>query len=463
MRASGRRRLQAKLQAGHAELVLQAQRQPGHSLQQCVAVELQPQRSVDVARPGGQAVGRFDASRGRLHEVGAAHLLQRPAGDELPGPAFGGVVQATTHRACLVARHGEEALAQRRLQAWVLQHLERGLEVGERATLALGELEQQALARAVLLDLARDVLQHQHEARDRGWGLGRHARGLARRADVVGGENGGHLRPQQLARGRDRDELRGRLAGAALQALLQILERVRHELAVEDGVDRAPEPDRPGPVGDPRCGREGAELQARALVVEQHASVEVADHHALREFAHQRGQAPALLLDPAAGLGHLAGHVGAQGLALCRQRIDRRGQRAHIGRPGRVAEFAPHSRGGQHRRLLGQLHRGRHPAPVQRQGRRRCQADERDAHQHQRLPSTVEQGRQRLALGIAHVRPQQQHAAAGEGAQQQGGGQGQRSDGGDEAAVGLHRGALQGDDTATPGAPRSPASISRTF
>ena len=63
---------------------------------------------------------------------------------------------------------------------------------------------------------------------------------------------------------------------------------MRDELAVEHRVDRAAQPDQLGATG--QRGRIGkrAELQPRAVVVEQDAPVEVADDDALRQLRHQR-------------------------------------------------------------------------------------------------------------------------------------------------------------------------------
>ena len=70
-----------------------------------------------------------------------------------------------------------------------------------------------------------------------------------------------HLHAQQLAGRRAGDELRRRAGRAAPQALLDALERVRDELAVEDGVDRAAEADQLGAAGQRRRARQRPELR----------------------------------------------------------------------------------------------------------------------------------------------------------------------------------------------------------
>ena len=70
---------------------------------------------------------------------------------------------------------------------------------------------------------------------------------------VVGGRRAAahrrHLHAQQLPAARGGDELRRGLRRAALQALLDALQRMRHQLAVEHGVDRAAQADQLGAAG----------------------------------------------------------------------------------------------------------------------------------------------------------------------------------------------------------------------
>ena len=115
----------------------------------------------------------------------------------------------------------------------------------------------------------------------------------------------------------------GRAAG---DALLDGLERVGDQRAVDDAMDRAAEADQLRPAR--RRAREPAEELAGAFVVEQDPAVEVADHHALVELGHQRAELVALLGHVPARLGHQPGHVLLQRAPLLREAVDRRGERA---------------------------------------------------------------------------------------------------------------------------------------
>ena len=123
--------LQAQVHGGDLELVVQAQRQVGDGLQQREAVELEPQGFVERQRAGMQASRGLDALAGSLHEVGAQHLFQRPAGDQALCTLGGQVVQAPAHGLGLFADHLHKALAQCGGQAIVVQHLGGGLQVGQ--------------------------------------------------------------------------------------------------------------------------------------------------------------------------------------------------------------------------------------------------------------------------------------------------------------------------------------------
>ena len=182
---------------------------------------------------------------------------------------------------------------------------------------------------------------------------------------------------------------------------------MRHQPAVEHGVDRAAETDRLNAADRQRGVDQRAKLQPGAAVVEQHAAVQVAHHHALRQLGHQRGQPAALLLDAAAGFAHLAVHVAAQAGALLNQLVDHlsqplRGRRAILRRQ-RMLRVA----GQQHLCLFGQPRRGRYMAnvqPVQQPARQR--KGNQPAHEQQRRARTQEPGHQRL-LGAFQRGPQQ--------------------------------------------------------
>jgi hypothetical protein len=146
---------------------------------------------------------------------------------------------------------------------------------------------------------------------------------------------------------------------------------MRDELAIEDRVDRTAEPDQLAAVGKVRCVRKGAELQSRAVVVEEDAAVEVADHDALRKLGHQRREAAPLLLDLAACFLDALMHVGAQRVALAREPLDDLGEGARGGIA--VRNRCPHldgvrlgsaRRGEQRGGAFGEARRRNHPAQV---------------------------------------------------------------------------------------------------
>ena len=181
-------------------------------------------------------------TRGR-DQVGAEHVLHRPARPQ-PGQQIAGqALQARRHRRDLVAHDRLEALAHRRFEIGQLEHLDRRLQVAERSAAAFGQAEQQAVAQGLLLEVAGHVVEHQDEAAQRAVDLA-----LARR--VV---HRSHLHAQQPAGRRAGDELRRRAGRAVAHALADALERVRDQRPVEDGVDRAAEADQLGAAGRRRA------------------------------------------------------------------------------------------------------------------------------------------------------------------------------------------------------------------
>ena len=298
-----------------------------------------------------------------------------------------------------------EALAHRRFEVGVVQHVDRRLHIGERRAAAFGQPEQQAVALRILLEVARDVVQHQHEAADR-------------TVAVVAAAHRRHLRAQQLAGARGGDELRRRAGDAALHALADVLQRVGDQLAVEHGVDRAAEADQFGAVGQTRRVGQRTELQPRAIVVEQDATVQIAHDDRLRQFRHQRGQTAAFLFDVAAGGAHLFGDVGAQPRALFDKAGDDVGQRAVLGVALRckcaLGIGAEHDARLVHQSRwrddvapieLVQSGRGQHQHEQQRHQRQRhAPAEQR---QHGVAFGSIQRGQQQQT---GHHRPQQQQS-----------------------------------------------------
>jgi hypothetical protein len=373
---AGRLGGQAQLQALDAVLAAQPPGQVQQGLDQRVAVHLEPQRGVHLAGQHARVQLLLQAARRRGHQVGAQHVFQRPARLELAQALVGGLVQAPRQGADLVADHTQEALARGGVEAGVVEQFHRRLQVAQAAALAFGDTVQQLVTRGVLGQVARDVVQHQHEAIERVFGPG------------LGGAHRRHLHAQQLAAARGGDELRRRVGGTALQPLLHGFQCVRHQTAVEHAVDAAAQAQRLGPA-DGRAGtfavHQGAELQPRARVEQQHAAVQVAHHHALRQLGHQRRQAVALLLDAAAGLGHLGRDVGAQRVTLRHQRVDGAGQRAAAGAALGFGQRAPGVGGQQHLQLLGDTAgRGAVLQPLPARQRAGSDAGHQPQQEHQR-------------------------------------------------------------------------------
>ncbi len=466
---------QAQPQDAHVVLVDELAGQVHQRLQQRVAVDLQPQRRVDLV--GADAAGRMrrrDAPQRGGAQVGAEHVLERPARLLRLHGMRAEAVDALAHRTHLVAHDAQEALAGGGVEVLVVEHLDGRLQVAERGAAAFGELLQQAVAQRLVGIVAGDVVEQQHEAVQRGGvggpgrsgggrgvagstGVGRRWRRIVRLVGALpacfgmrlglrtgrfvrtrlgraagiafASRDGPHrrqLHAQQLPAAAVRDELRRRRRHAALQPLLHALERMRDELPVEHRVDRAAEADQLGAAGQRRRVRQRPELPARALVVEQDAAVEVAHHHRLRQLRHQRGEPAALLLDVAAGLAHGLVHALAQRAALAQQLVDGVGQRARAGaalRRQRTYAVA----GDRRLRLLGEPRRRDDEMPAcavhQHAGGERQQ---QPAGEQQRRPRREQRG-ERRPLGVVerqceHAEAEQRQRRQRRARQQRGGG-----------------------------------------
>ena len=103
--------------------------------------------------------------------------------------------------------------------------------------------------------------------------------------------------------------------------------------ALEDGEDGTAEPDQGAAAHRGRSLRQRLELQARAAVVEQDPSIEVANHDAHRQFRHQGGEPVLLFLDRRLGAPDLLLDVGQQGVTLLGQVVRSTRQFANLGRP----------------------------------------------------------------------------------------------------------------------------------
>ena len=254
----------------------------------------------------------------------------------------------------------------------------------------------------LFLEAAGDVVEHQHEAADVRGAVGRSLARLHRR----------HLHPQQLAGGRGRDELRRRAGRATRHPVADVVQRMRHQVAVEHGVDGTADAHQLRPAGHLRRLRQRLELQPGAAVVQQDAAVQVADHDALRQFGHQRGQPVALLFDAPAGLPHLRGHIGLQRAALARQLVDDTGQRPRLG-AARGLDLARHLGRQQHAGLFGHPRGRGDPVPVGAAHQRAERTRQQQPGEQQQRAAGFEHRRERRALGRLERRGEQQpHADA---------------------------------------------------
>ena len=168
MRALVRRR-QPQPHDLHAVLLGQPPGEVGERLQQREAVDLQPETSSTSAaaarRPRAASMRR---TRGG-DQVGAEHVLQRPARPQSARAACAASVRMRPLIACdLVAHHtAGSARASTRRGRGQLEHFDRCLHVAERGAAALGQSVQQPVARRLLFEVAGDVVEHQHEAAQR--------------------------------------------------------------------------------------------------------------------------------------------------------------------------------------------------------------------------------------------------------------------------------------------------------
>ena len=137
-RAAGHR-LQPQLDEADRELVLQPRRQVDQGLQQAEALDAQPGGGVELGCAHRQAGLLLDAAQRGGDEVAAQHVLHRPAA----GQALGGLadqgLEPLAHGLGLVAHHAQEALAHGGLEVGEVEHLERGLDAGQRGPAALGQ------------------------------------------------------------------------------------------------------------------------------------------------------------------------------------------------------------------------------------------------------------------------------------------------------------------------------------
>ena len=163
---------------------------------------------------------------------------------------------------------------------------------------------QHLVTQVLFFKSARHVVQHQDKALNTGTTRALH---VAHR---------GHLHFKQLPGLGGGDKLGGRAACPANDALLNAVQRMRHQLPVKHGINGTPDTHQLRSARQSRGLRQCLELQPRAVVIENDATVQIAHHHALCQFGHQRSQPVFFLLHTQAGLLDLHCHVFPQGIAL---------------------------------------------------------------------------------------------------------------------------------------------------
>ena len=164
-------------------------------------------------------------------------------------------------------------------------------------------------------------------------------------------------------------------------ALLDVLQRVRHQLAIEHAIDGAPQPDQFGPAGDHGRGRQRAKLEAGPVVVQDDAPIQIAHDHALRELRHERRQTALLQLDVLAGLFHTLVHIAAQLPPLLNQQVDHARQRPVLG-AAPLRQLTCYIRTRHRTTFFGQLGGRRQEMLHQRMERKTADPDEGQAHHH---------------------------------------------------------------------------------
>ena len=181
-------------------------------------------------------------------------------------------------------------------------------DAAERGTCPLRQRLQQQIAAIARFDAPSDVVENQHEPGDAAGSALCH--GIARRP-----EHRRHLHPDQQAGGCRGHEVRGRATRALGEALVDGLQRVDDEVAVEDREYRTAQSDEAVRLAgrSPALQRLPEELH-RAGVVEQDAALDIAHDHALRELRHQCREAVPFLLDAGIGFAHAPRHVLLQRL-----------------------------------------------------------------------------------------------------------------------------------------------------
>ena len=310
---------EAQPHLANPELFCEAAAQIGDRREHREAVDPDPQGLVDVFKFHRHVGTALELLPDCGDEVGGEHFLERPAGLHGIGKRRRGLVDALAHRIDFVLDHLPEAKPQGGLEIVVVEHFGGGPDVGKCGPVAFGNTVQQLIAPGLALEGAGDVVQHENEAGEGTFAL------------LPGIEHRRHLHPEQLPGPGGGNEIRHRLGRTLAQAVLQALERMDDEIALEHRVDGSPKADELAAARHLGRIRHCLELQLCPVVVQQDATVEVAHHDALGQLGHQRRKPVLLFFDRLLGLLDPELDILAKRVALVGKRIDGARQGAKIG------------------------------------------------------------------------------------------------------------------------------------
>ena len=304
-------RSRRETQTLHRVAVAQPRREKGERLHEREAVDAQPELLVHGFKPARHTERSADALAHDAEQVRRPHALERELRLERVGVFAQRRIEPLRQALGFGCHDLHELFAAPGLHVGEgRQVLRRGADVGRRRAHARGKRLQQPAARSFLVEQPSHILQRQHQPGDR---AGRIAEW--RRLDLE----------QAASRGCDH-EAGTRRRGARLAQALQLFQRVRDLVAVDQREHRAPE------THQRRNGRRLArgKQSLRPLVVEQDPALRIAHHDALGQLRHQSRQAIALLLEPGARFPGAQLEIAPQRAVRVGQPVDRRGRFGHL-------------------------------------------------------------------------------------------------------------------------------------
>ena len=227
------------------------------------------------------------------------------------------------------------------------------------------------------------------------------------------------LQAHELARRRGRDEVGDRRTLALVDAVVDALECVDDEIAVEDREDRAAEAhQRVRLAGGGGAVERLAQQLHRSRVVQQDAALDVAHDDALRELGHERGQAASLLFDAVVRFTNLAIDVRLlRGVRLGKP-IDRAGDRPHLrcaagcGAVLRIGHL-------DDARVLGEMAQRGHVAAPERTHSEEDNHQHQERRHHEARDAVPHYPQQRRPIRLFHVSYGERHGGRDRREQQQ--------------------------------------------